>query len=136
MRNGVIIVNVKINHKGSFDKTMNFLNNAKDTKRLMQMMRISSIADQGVKALEKSTPVDTGKTAASWGYEIEDKNGKVSIYWTNSNVQKGVNIAIILQYGHGTKNGGYVEGRDYINDAMKPIFDKMANDMWKAVVSL
>ena len=97
--------------------------------------KIESIAKQGVSELSRATPVDTGKTAASWGYEIEKTNNKTIVYFTNSNENNGVNIAIILQYGHGTKNGGYVQGRDYINPAIKPIFDKMEESMWKVVVS-
>lgn len=121
---------------GDLSKTNNFLKNVINTNALITRARIRSIAEQGVAALAASTPVDTGKTASSWSYEIEEKNGKTVVYWTNSNVNKGVNIAIILQYGHGTRNGGYVEGRDYINPALKPVFDKMSSEMWKAVVSL
>ena len=87
----------------------------------------------GVDALAAATPVDTGKTAASWTYEIEKKNGSYSIVWLNTNVNKYVNIALILQYGHGTRNGGYVKGRDYINPAIQPIFDKIAEDAWREV---
>lgn len=118
---------------GNFEKTKNFLYKAGDAVRRMQ---IKSLAEKGVSLLAQNTPVDTGKTAASWDYEIEDQNGKLTVYWTNSNVVNGVNIAIILQYGHGTRNGGYVQGRDYINPSLQPIFDKLADDMWKAVVSL
>lgn len=90
-------------------------------------------AQAGVEALANATPVDTGLTAESWGYKITHSGTSYTISWTNSNVVKGVPIAIILQYGHGTRNGGYVEGRDYINPALQPIFDKMANDAWKEV---
>ena len=89
----------------------------------------------GVQALSIATPNDSGKTAQSWSYEIEDRNGSISIYWKNSNVNNNVNIAVILQYGHGTRNGGYVEGIDYINPAMQPLFQEMANEAWKEVVS-
>lgn len=96
---------------------------------------LESLGQQGVAALSAATPVDSGLTAASWSYEIEDKNGLVTITWFNSHVENGVNIAIILQYGHGTGTGGYVSGRDYINPAIQPIFDQIANEMWKKVTS-
>lgn len=91
---------------------------------------------QGVSALSSATPVDSGLTANSWRYEIETKGDQTTIYWSNSNINKGVNIAVILQYGHGTRNGGYVVGRDYINPAMRPIFDSIANEAWKEVAKL
>ncbi len=127
---------IEFGHTGSFKKTKNFLESAGDHTKLNRIARINTIAEEGVRALSENTPKRTGKTASSWSYSIEDKNGKTTISWNNSNVVNGVNIAIILQYGHGTKNGGYVVGRDYINPALKPIFDAMANNMWKAVVSL
>ncbi len=90
----------------------------------------------GVSALAAATPKDSGLTAASWGYEITHNRKETAIIFTNSNISNGVNIAIILQYGHGTGNGGYVAGRDYINPAIQPIFDKMANEAWREVTSL
>ena len=87
-------------------------------------------------ALASATPVDTGLTASSWYYEISNKNGSAMISFHNSNIQNGVPIAIILQYGHGTRNGGWVEGRDYINPAIRPIFDRIADDAWKEVTKL
>ena len=96
---------------------------------------LEKYAREGVTALASATPVDSGTTAASWGYEIQKRHGKVSIYWTNSNINNGVPIAVILQYGHGTNNGGYVQGRDYINPAIRPIFDKIADNAWKEVTS-
>lgn len=92
-------------------------------------------AELGVKYLSEATPVDTGKTAASWGYEIEKTSKGVSIVWTNSNVNNHVNIAIILQHGHATGGGGWVQGRDYINPALQPLFDEMADALWKEVSS-
>ena len=89
----------------------------------------------GVQALSAATPVKTGKTASSWDYKIEESRGALSVIWTNTNVNKGVNIAIILQYGHGTRNGGYVVGRDYINPAIQPIIDDLAQAAWKEVTS-
>ena len=88
---------------------------------------LKKYAEAGVQALSAATPVDSGKTAASWGYEIEETKSGLTIYWTNSNVNKHVNIAIIIQYGHATGSGGWVEGRDYINPALQPIFDQMAD---------
>ena len=120
---------------GDFDNTNKFLNANKDVNSLVANT-IESIAEQGVEALSAATPVRTGKTAASWGYRIENEKGKTTVLWTNDNVVDGVNIAIIIQYGHGTRNGGYVEGLDYINPALKPIFDQMTESMWKAVLSL
>ena len=96
---------------------------------------LESIAQRGVSALQAATPADTSLTANSWSYEIENKNGKVTITWLNSHTENGVNIAIILQYGHATGTGGYVAGRDYINPALQPIFDEIANDVWKKVTS-
>lgn len=87
----------------------------------------------GVEALSAATPVDTGLTARSWYYEIERKNGRVSINFCNSNIQNGIPIAVILQYGHATGNGGWVEGRDYINPALRPIFDEIAESAWEEV---
>lgn len=89
----------------------------------------------GVEALRDVTPVDTGTTADSWDYTIERKPGSVSIYWTNSNINDGVVIAVILQYGHGTGTGGYVEGTDYIRPAMKPVFDQIAKDAWEEITN-
>lgn len=94
---------------------------------------LDSLAQRGVAALQAATPVDTGVTASSWAYEIEVKNGVTKIFWTNTHSVNGVNIAIILQYGHGTGTGGYVQGRDYINPALKPIFDEIAEEVWKRV---
>ena len=92
-------------------------------------------AQDGVAALQAHTPVDSGITANSWDYEIVDDGVDLQIIWSNTNVNKGVNIAIILQYGHGTGTGGYVAGRDYINPAMQPTFDKISDRVWKAVTS-
>ena len=89
----------------------------------------------GVSALESATPVDSGLTASSWDYEIHQSRNSAKIVWTNSNINQGVPIAIILQYGHGTRNGGYVQGRDYINPAIKPVFDRIAEGVWKEVTS-
>ena len=97
---------------------------------------LSKYGEIGVTVLAAATPKDSGRTAASWGYEIEDNGDSWSIYWTNDNINQNVNIAVILQYGHGTGTGGYVEGRDYINPAINPVFEQIANDAWKEVTSL
>lgn len=96
---------------------------------------LDSYAREGVAALSSRTPVESGQTAASWGYEIKMTKSSVSIVWTNSNLVAGIPVAILLQYGHGTGTGGYVQGRDYINPAIKPVFDKIADEVWKAVTS-
>jgi len=90
-------------------------------------------AQQGVNALASATPIDSGLTAASWSYEIEQSGDSVSIRWVNNNIEDNVNVAVILQYGHGTGTGGYVSGYDYINPAIQPIFDQIADDVWKRV---
>lgn len=118
--------------KGDFKKTEKFLNKA---SKVEYFRKLEKYAREGVKALSAATPVDTGKTAASWSYEIRQTKGSASIYWTNSNVNKGVPIAIILQYGHGTNNGGYVQGVDYINPALRPVFERLAEETWKEVTS-
>lgn len=122
---------IRIKKDGDFSKTKNFLERLR--KPLNQNI-LHYYGEQGVAALAASTPIDSGKTASSWTYEIENNNGTTSLVFNNSNVNDGVVIAIILQYGHGTRNGGWVEGRDYINPAVRPIFDKLANDAWKEVV--
>lgn len=96
---------------------------------------LDRFAREGRDALVSATPVDTGKTAASWGYEIRRSKGSASIIWTNSNVNQGKPIAILIQYGHGTGTGGYIQGYDYINPAMRPIFDRILNDIWQEVTS-
>lgn len=115
---------------GSFKQTIRYLDRISDA---IIHANFSQYAEAGVQALREATPKDTGKTAESWYYEINKTKDTVTITWSNSNVKNGVNIAVILQYGHGTKNGGYVKGIDYINPAMKPIFKKLANEAWEEV---
>ncbi len=122
---------VSFHHKGDFSKFEKFLTRILKRDYLQILARYGA---EGVSALSAATPVDTGNTAASWSYLIEDNGREASISFTNSNINKGVNIAIILQYGHGTGTGGYVAGRDYINPAIRPIFDKMADDAWKEII--
>lgn len=97
---------------------------------------LDGAAQRGVQALRAATPVDSSQTANSWGYEVQKSRSGATITWTNTHIEKGVPIAIILQYGHGTGTGGYVAGRDYINPALRPVFDKIAEDVWKVVRSL
>lgn len=122
---------IKVESGGDFKNSLNFLKRMKNRDYLK---RLNELGRRGVAALASTTPKESGQTAASWGYEIEQTSGGVTIYWTNSNTNKGVNIAVILQYGHGTRNGGYVSGRDYINPAIRPIFDEIAASLWKEVV--
>lgn len=124
---------ITVRQKGDFAKLTRYLVKANDAARLKDLDRYGR---EGVAALASATPVDTGLTANSWYYKIERSKGSVTINFCNSNIQNGVPIAIILQYGHGTGTGGWVEGRDYINPAIQPIFDKLANDAWKEVTSL
>ncbi len=124
---------ISFKQKGDFSKLTRFLERAKEVVRLGDLDRYGR---EGVAALAAATPVDSGLTASSWYYEIIHQRGTVAITFYNSNVNKGVPIAIILQYGHGTRNGGWVQGRDYINPAIQPIFDRIANDAWKEVTRL
>lgn len=124
---------ISFRHKGDFSKFTRFLEKAKEAVRLGDLDKYGR---EGVAALASATPKETGLTAQSWYYEITQKNGSATITFNNSNIQNGVPIAIILQYGHGTNNGGWVQGIDYINPALKPIFDKIANDAWREVTKL
>ena len=121
---------IKIRQKGDFKKLTSFFERAKEG---LDIGVLDKYGRKGVAALSSSTPVDTGLTASSWFYKIENKNGVAKIEFHNSNIQNGVPIAVILQYGHGTRNGGYVVGRDYINPAIQPVFDELAKNAWKEV---
>lgn len=120
------------NHRGSFDKLESFL-------KSMQKLDISKVveryAQEGVFALSAATPTESGLAASSWGYEIDYGKDKVTIAWTNDNVESGFPVVIMLQYGYVTGTGGYVQGRDYINPAIQPIFDRIADGVWKEVTS-
>ncbi len=124
---------IKFRQKGDFSKLTSYLERAKNVVRVGDLDKYGR---QGVATLASATPVDTGNTANSWYYEITRSKGSVSISFFNSNIQNGVPIAIILQYGHGTGTGGWVEGRDYINPAIQPIFDKIVDDAWREVARL
>ena len=121
---------IKFRQKGDFSNLTRFLERAKN---LVHISDLDRYGREGVAALASATPVDTGKTAASWYYDIKINKESASITFNNSNIQKGGPSAIILQYGHGTRNGGWVEGRDYINPVIQPIFDKIAEEAWKEV---
>jgi hypothetical protein len=121
---------ITFRHKGNFTKTTRFLERAKHAVRLADLDRFGR---EGVAALASATPVESGLTANSWYYEITYTKSGAKITFYNSNIQNGVPIAIILQYGHGTGTGGWVEGRDYINPAIQPIFDRIVDEAWREV---
>ena len=124
---------ITFRQKGNFSKLNRYFERVKEVVKVGDLDRFGR---EGVQALSSATPRDTGLTATSWEYSIERSSNRVSITFNNTNIQNGVPIAIILQYGHGTGTGGWVEGRDYINPAIQPIFDKMAEDAWKEVTKL
>lgn len=124
---------IKFRHTGDFSKAFKYFGQA---KKAIQLRELEKFGREGVAALASVTPVDSGLTAKSWYYEIKHEKESVTISFHNSNIQNGVPIAIILQYGHGTRNGGWVQGRDYINPAIQPIFDKIVNNAWREVTKL
>ena len=119
--------------KGDFSKTTKFLTKLKQN---VDISTFEKYGKKGVAALASATPVDSGLTANSWYYKIEKTNGSISLLFCNSNIQNGVPIAVILQYGHGTRNGGWIQGRDYINPAIQPIFDQIVKEAWGEVTKL
>lgn len=124
---------IHVKQKGDFSKATRYFEKVKNASRLKILHEYGR---KGVAALKSATPVESGLTASSWYYEIVSDKGKSSLNFKNSNIQQGVSIAIILQYGHGTGTGGWVEGRDYINPAIRPIFDELANKAWREVTSV
>ena len=124
---------ISFRHKGDFSKLTRFLERAKE---VVHLGCLDKYGREGVAALASATPVDTGLTADSWYYKITNDGQSAKVTFYNSNIQNGVPIAIILQYGHGTRNGGWVQGRDYVNPAIQPIFDKLANKAWREVTKL
>ena len=124
---------IRFSHKGDFSKTEQYLKRAKNAARLNILDKYGK---EGVAALASATPLDSGLTASSWYYKITESRGSIELAFYNSNIQNGVPIAIILQYGHGTGTGGWVQGRDYINSTIQPIFDKIANDAWREVTKV
>lgn len=123
---------ISFRHKGDFSNTKRYFDKIKEPVKSNVLARYGQ---EGVSALASATPVDSGATAGAWDYSISEGAGSFKITFTNSNVNKGVPIAIILQYGHGTGTGGYVQGRDYINPAIQPVFDKMAEAAWREVLN-
>ena len=124
---------IKFRQKGDYSKFTRYLERIKE---VVKLGNLDKYGRAGVAALASATPVESGVTAASWRYEINHNQNSVSISFYNDNINKGVPIAIILQYGHGTGTGGWVEGKDYINPAIQPIFDKITEDAWKEVTKL
>lgn len=122
---------IEFKQKGDFKKLSNFFEKARET---MHVGMLDKYGREGVAALSLKTPVDTGLTASSWYYEIKQKKGLITLSFHNANVVNGVPIAILLQYGHATKNGGWVEGIDYINPVSRPIFEKIAKNAWEEVL--
>jgi len=122
---------IVIKQSGNFNKSEAFL---KNTTKIDYLRILEKYGREGASALAATTPVDSGLTSSSWGYEVRRSGNSFVINWTNSNIVNGVLIAIILQYGHGTRNGGYVQGRDYINPALRSVFDKIADEAWKEVI--
>ena len=123
---------IRFRQKGDFSKLTRFMERAKHAVRLSDLDKYGR---EGVAALSSATPIDSGLTASSWYYKIENKDGVLRIGFYNSNFQNGVPIAIILQYGHATGTGGWVEGRDYINPSIRPVFDKIAETAWREVTN-
>lgn len=124
---------ISFKHKGNFLKTTRYF---ESVSKAANPAKLEKYAERGVAALQAATPVDSGLTANSWYYKILNSKGRITISFNNSNIQNKVPIAIILFYGHGTRNGGWVEGRDYINPAIQPIFDQIAKDAWREVTKL
>ncbi|MDR1753392.1 MAG: HK97 gp10 family phage protein [Eubacterium sp.] len=122
-----------IRHRGNFKNIKRFLTEAKKLRFNNILERFGA---EGVNALAMATRVDSGVTADSWGYYVEYHKGAFSLVWTNSNAPGGIPVAILIQYGHGTRNGGYVKGVDYINPAIAPIFDRLSNELWLEVTKL
>lgn len=121
---------IKVTHKGDFSRTERFFN------RVLKKNYLNIIADyceRGLEALRAATPSESGKTAELWNYEIENGNGITTVYFTNDNINDGVNITILLIYGHGTRNGGYVQGNDFVTPALEPVFRDLADKMWREV---
>lgn len=119
---------IKFSQKGDWSKTNNFFERALN---IVHLGKFDKYGEEGVRALAAATPVDTGKTADSWYYKIVRDEYGVKIQWLNSNVNQGIPIAILIQYGHGLQNGAYVQGIDFINPAIKPVFNKIAEEAWK-----
>ena len=126
---------IKFRQKGNFDVAIKYFKKVENVNKISDAV-LRQYGDAGVSALLSATPKDTGLTSKSWKYIIKRTKTRVSIEFYNTNENNGVNIAVILQYGHHAKNGAWVEGIDYINPALKPIFEGIANDVWKEVTKV
>lgn len=124
---------ISIKQRGNFNRTRKYFERLNNSTQLIDLKKYG---EEGVEALRNATPVNTGLTASSWHYKIEKSRNRVGISWYNTNVQNGMNIALLIQYGHGTRSGAIVYGVDYINPALKPIFDKMAKEIWAEVTKI
>jgi len=124
---------IKFTQKGDFSKLNSYF---QKTLQKIHASKLDYYGKLGVDALREATPKDTGKTSESWSYNYVISNGRIELSWSNSNFNKGVPIAVVLQYGHATGTGGWVEGIDYINPAMRPVFDKIAKDLWKEITEV
>lgn len=120
---------IRIKHKGNFKNTEMFLHGAKST----DIQMLERYGQEGVRALSSATPIDSGETASSWDYKITKTKTGYKLEWLNGHIVDGIPVAILIQYGHGTRNSGYVQGRDFINPAIQPIFDKLAEELWREV---
>lgn len=123
---------MKLISKGTWSKTYDFLKRNLDFNSKLDIA-LQNAAELGLESLRNSTPVDTGLAASSWGYEIKKDRNSSTITWTNEDIESGYNVAILIQYGHGTGTGGYVQGRDFINPAIQPVFDSMIDNIWREV---
>lgn len=123
---------ITFTHKGNFNKIEDFF---KKSVNKNYIRILEKYGREGVLVLASATPIDSGETAKCWNYKITNQPGRIRLTWTNSNIVDDVPIAIIIQYGHGTGNGGYIQGRDYINPAIRPIFDIITNDIWREVTT-
>lgn len=121
---------IKVTHKGTYDKTLNFL---EGLRRIKYSAILNEYGRKGVEALKAATPVNTGKTADSWSYDVHTTSSGYEITWSNSSQNKGISIVILNQYGHATRSGGWVKGIDFINPAIQPIFENMADEIWREV---
>lgn len=126
-------MSIRLSSKGDFSKVTGYLEKLKEG---LYLGILNKYGREGVNALRAATPVDSGKTAAGWYYKIQNGHGKAEIQFCNSNINEGVPIAIIIQYGHGTGTGGWVQGVDYINPALKPVFEEIKNKVWEEVTKV
>lgn len=124
---------IEVTSKGDYKQTKDFLNKMKTNNWVFS--DLNRYGEMGVAALSKATPVDTGRARNSWGYRVIRDRKRPGIEWYNSDIEGGLPVVILIQYGHGTGNGGYVVGRDFINPAMRPVFDKIADEIWKKVTN-